>query len=91
MNVRQGQTMVLSGLFSSEESKTVAKLPGLGSIPILGELFKSRDFRNNRTDLVIFVTPYIIDPDHERNQEMLRFAKKIESEVDEELKFHLLD
>ena len=91
MNVLQGQTMVISGLLSSEESKTVDKLPGLGSIPILGELFKSRDFRDNKTDLVIFVTPYIVDPDHERNQELLRFAEKIDTESDEALKFHLMD
>lgn len=91
MNVRQGQTMVISGLLSSEDSKTVDKLPGLGSIPIIGELFKSRDFRSNQTDLVIFVTPYIVDPDHERNQQLLQHAEKIESAVDETLKFHLMD
>lgn len=91
MNVRQGQTMVLSGLLSAEDSKNVDKLPGLGSIPIFGELFKSRQFRNNQTDLVIFVTPYIIDPDHERNQELLRYAENIESDIDENLKFHLMD
>ncbi|MGE5189688.1 MAG: type II and III secretion system protein family protein [Gemmatimonadota bacterium] len=51
------ETVMLSGLVKSEMAKDVAKLPLLGQIPILGELFKSRTFRENRSELAIFITP----------------------------------
>lgn len=63
MNVQSGRTMVIAGLFSSEDAKTVAKVPGLGQLPILGELFKSRQFRRGQTELVVLVTPWLIDAD----------------------------
>jgi pilus assembly protein CpaC len=61
MNVQSGETMVVAGLFSAEDAKTVVKMPGLGQLPILGELFKSRQFRRGETELVVLVTPQIID------------------------------
>ena len=61
-NVQAGQTIVISGLVNSDLSKDVSKLAGLGDIPVLGALFRSTNFRSGRTDLVILVTPMIIDP-----------------------------
>ncbi len=52
-----GQTVMLSGLVKNEMAKDVAKVPLLGQIPILGELFKSRNFRENLTELAVFITP----------------------------------
>ena len=52
-----GGTVMLSGLVKSEMAKDVAKVPLLGQIPILGELFKSRSFRENNSELAIFITP----------------------------------
>ncbi|MGB3398641.1 MAG: hypothetical protein WBA34_00545, partial [Candidatus Deferrimicrobiaceae bacterium] len=52
-----GETVLLSGLVKSEMAKDVAKVPLLGQIPVLGELFKSRSFRENKTELAIFITP----------------------------------
>lgn len=60
MNVQSGEPMVIAGLFSADDAKTVAKLPGLGSVPVLGELFKSRQFRRGETELVVLVTPQIV-------------------------------
>lgn len=51
------ETVMLSGLVRSEAAKDVAKLPLLGQIPVLGELFKSRTFRENQSELAIFITP----------------------------------
>lgn len=48
---------MLSGLIKSEMAKDIAKVPLLGQIPILGELFKSRSFRENQSELAIFITP----------------------------------
>ena len=51
--------MVISGLLKSEDSKIYDKVPLLGDIPIIGELFKSRNFVEGRSELVILVTPTI--------------------------------
>jgi pilus assembly protein CpaC len=52
-----GGTVMLSGLIKSDMAKDVSKIPILGQIPILGELFKSRTFRENQSELAIFITP----------------------------------
>lgn len=62
VNVRSGQTIVISGLLSSESSNDIARLPGIGRLPILGRLFRSDNVRNNVSELVIFITPEVIDP-----------------------------
>jgi Flp pilus assembly secretin CpaC len=60
-NVRSGETLVLSGLVSRKTSTTIDKVPGLGDIPILGALFRSTRFQNDETELVVFVTPTVVD------------------------------
>jgi len=62
VNVRSGQTIVISGLLSSEASNDISRLPGIGRLPILGRLFRSDNIRNNVSELVIFITPEVIDP-----------------------------
>src|SRR3546814_500017 len=63
-NVRSGQTLVLAGFLSREATHNVDKVPGLGDIPILGELFKSSRFQRHETELAIFVTPGLVGADH---------------------------
>ena len=77
-NVKSGETIVLSGLVNTEIQKDVSKLAGLGDLPILGALFRSNNFRSGRTDLVIFVTPTVIDPTSSLNQDRLQKAKEIQ-------------
>lgn len=60
INVGDGQTMVISGLVNPKSAKNASKLPWLGDIPILGNLFKSTEFRSGNTDLVILVTPRVV-------------------------------
>ncbi|WP_445177207.1 type II and III secretion system protein family protein [Rhizorhapis sp. SPR117] len=57
-----GQSFMIAGLLSNETANNVNKTPGLGSIPILGSLFKSKQFQRNETELVIVVTPYLVKP-----------------------------
>jgi pilus assembly protein CpaC len=61
-NVKAGETIVLSGLLQREQANTVDKLPGLGDVPVLGALFRSKRFQNKETELVVFVTPTVVDP-----------------------------
>lgn len=76
-SLKDGQTLVISGLVNHEIGKDVSKVKWLAEVPILGELFKSTNFRNNRSDLVIFITPHIIDADSEENRAGLAHARKL--------------
>ena len=91
MNVRQGQTMVISGLISNSASKDVEKLPGLGHIPILGELFKSRSFRQEESELLILVTPHIVKPEHKINRQLIQRASQLETRSNLAVKARLMD
>ena len=62
ISVLAGDTIVIGGLLQSETGKDVDSLPGLGKLPILGKLFRSDNLRNNVSELVIFITPEIVDP-----------------------------
>jgi pilus assembly protein CpaC len=66
-NVKDGETMVLSGLLQRESSSDIDKIPLLGDLPILGALFRSKRFQNRETELVVFVTPTIVNPESESN------------------------
>ena len=57
-----GTTIAIGGLLQETSRQTIDQLPGLGNIPILGALFRSRDFQTQQTELVILVTPYLVAP-----------------------------
>ena len=57
-----GQSFMIAGLMSNSSQNTIDKAPGLGDMPILGNLFRSRSFRKGETELVIVVTPYLVKP-----------------------------
>ena len=57
-----GQSFAIAGLLQRTSSDATNALPGLGEIPVLGALFKSNDFQRGESELVIIVTPYIVQP-----------------------------
>lgn len=57
-----GSTLAIAGLMEDEVRQQINQLPGLGNIPILGALFRSRDFVHSQTELVILVTPQLVTP-----------------------------
>ena len=59
--VNDGETIVLGGVFREETSITESKTPILGDLPYIGRLFKRSDRSNRRTELLIFITPKILD------------------------------
>jgi pilus assembly protein CpaC len=65
-------------LVNTDIQKDNSKVAGIGDLPILGELFKSKNFRSGRTDLVIFVTPTVLDPSTNMSDERLKKARDIE-------------
>jgi pilus assembly protein CpaC len=57
-----GQSFMIAGLLSNNAQTTIDKAPGVGDMPILGNLFRSNSFRKGQTELVIIVTPYLVNP-----------------------------
>jgi pilus assembly protein CpaC len=60
VELQDGQTFALAGLMNNTLNSTIQKIPGIGDIPILGYLFKSRAYQKNETELVVMVTPTIV-------------------------------
>lgn len=61
IRVRDSQTLLLSGIIQESERSTVTKVPILGDIPILGALFRSTVTDNQRQELIVLLTPQILD------------------------------
>ena len=59
--VRDGQTVVLGGIYETEQRETISKVPFLGDLPGVGVMFRSRNDTANKSELLIFVTPRILD------------------------------
>ncbi|MCH7822333.1 MAG: hypothetical protein IIA07_09965 [Proteobacteria bacterium] len=62
VELADGQTLGIAGLISEQFEETVIKFPGLGSIPVLGALFRSQSFSKKETELLIMVTPHLVKP-----------------------------
>ncbi|HIK44571.1 MAG TPA: secretin and TonB N-terminal domain-containing protein, partial [Leptolyngbyaceae cyanobacterium M65_K2018_010] len=65
VRVRDGQTLLLSGIIQESERSSVTKIPILGDIPILGALFRSTTTENRRQELIVLLTPQILDDSDE--------------------------
>ncbi len=57
-----GRSMMIAGLIQSRTRQELDQIPGIKDVPVLGSLFQSRDFTNDETELVIIITPYLVDP-----------------------------
>ncbi|MDR3512175.1 MAG: type II and III secretion system protein family protein [Caulobacteraceae bacterium] len=71
LNVRRAETtvelpsggaMMIAGLLKEEAKEDISSLPGLTNLPVLGALFRSRDYQDGETELVVIVTPYLVNP-----------------------------
>ncbi len=60
LEIPSGGAMAMAGLINQQTKQAINGMPGLSSVPILGTLFRSRDFVNNQTELMVIVTPYIV-------------------------------
>jgi pilus assembly protein CpaC len=75
LNVRRAQTTVelpsggsfaIAGLLQQTNKQVINEFPGLGNMPVLGALFRSRDYQNNETELVVLVSAYLVRPTSEK-------------------------
>ena len=84
--IEDGETLVIGGLIKNEEIETITSVPILGNIPIIGNLFKSKSKKNNKINLMVFITPRILKT--RELQEVILFDKNIanENKMKEKLK-----
>ncbi len=86
INVDNKQTIVIGGLVSTENLKAIQKIPLLGDIPLLGFLFRRTTYTTKKTNLMVFLTPIILDDidlsnsitNTKRNQQLLEYKKATE-------------
>jgi pilus assembly protein CpaC len=62
VELSSGQSFAIGGLLQSRTSDVLSQLPGLSSLPVLGKLFSSKNYLNDKTEVVVTVTPYIVNP-----------------------------
>lgn len=62
-----GESFMIAGLLQNSSQQTIDQLPGVGDLPILGNLFRSSSFTRGETELVIVVTPYLVQPVNDRD------------------------
>lgn len=84
--VKDGETVILGGIIRSTVSTTVKKIPIIGDIPLLGQLFRSTDRTNQKTELLVFLTPRVVRNPDEASQmteeQKQRLSKQSQKQLD---------
>lgn len=83
VSLKGGEMVALSGLVNREMSDAIDRVPALSRIPILGRLFRSDDFRNNKTELIVLLEPEIIQPGDGMAQRLRQRGQDAIQEIDE--------
>ena len=92
VKLKPGETLVLSGLLTREEQESTSKVKWLGDIPILGRLFRSDSFIAGETEMVIFITPTVMEKlDEGVNQHEITKAATMIEQFDNRKTNGLLD
>lgn len=93
VSVPDGGVLAIGGLIQSDQSKSVSKIPILGDLPIIGQLFRHDSFRNDKSELIILVLPQILDengeplhaipvPEGMDAEEVMQFGRVPEQDVE---------
>jgi pilus assembly protein CpaC len=80
-----GGSMMISGLLQETTQQDLDSLPGLMTLPVLGALFRSRDYLSGETELVVIVTPYLVSPTSPNNLQTPADGLQVASDVDTDL------
>ncbi len=87
VTLKENETLVISGLLSNVGNRSANGIPGAKDLPVLGNLFKSKGFQNDRTELVVLVTPHSIAVGSELNAAAVRHADEIDTKLAPTLKY----
>jgi pilus assembly protein CpaC len=94
VNVHSGQTIVISGLLKAKQGGSTSKVPGLGDLPVVGGLFKSNDIQHEMSEMVVFLTPEVVEIDDtydQRAQSLMGVRNNAVKQLKKELEFSILD
>ena len=91
MTLEKGKVLALSGLVKNVDAKDVDAVPVISKFPILGELFKSRGFENDDTELVIFLSASLMEPEDGQSRGMIDKVEESYKKGTEILKPSLFD
>lgn len=81
LRLKDGETQVLAGLISQDERKNTSRIPGLGDIPLLGRLFSSQKDEKNKTEIVLVITPRVINNIQLPKAEVSEYLSGTESQI----------
>jgi pilus assembly protein CpaC len=76
--LRDGQTFAISGLLDQRATDQLGRTPGIASIPILGNFFKSKNINHSTSELMVLVTPEIVDPAKDQVKEPALAVKMLD-------------
>ncbi|HEY4921963.1 MAG TPA: type II and III secretion system protein family protein [Xanthobacteraceae bacterium] len=79
VELRDGQSFAIAGLLQADDLRNRSQIPWLGSVPVLGALFSSSSYQKNETDLVIIVTPHLVQPAAPGQQLATPFDRRLPS------------
>lgn len=91
VDVRRDQSMIISGLFSSERERVRTGVPFIQNIPLIGQLFSSTRWQNSDSELLVVVTPVILDPLRPRPQDTLQLKPDTDLPARESIEQRLQD
>jgi pilus assembly protein CpaC len=86
ISIKPGEMVALGGLVTSEMSNAIDRVPALSRIPLFGRLFRSDDFRNNKTELVVLLEPEIIEAGDGLAQQLRERGKGLKQEFEDKVK-----
>jgi type II secretory pathway component GspD/PulD (secretin) len=78
MIVQDGQTLLLGGILFQKESVVEHKLPGFGDVPLVGGLFRHNEAIQSNSEMLVFMTPRVIEDHPEKMPETIRPKKELE-------------
>ncbi len=82
VRLRDGETIILGGLIQESESETINKVPILGSIPLLGRLFRNKSTSVSKSELVIFITPHVFYGDESDSRKWQQLREQMDLSID---------
>jgi pilus assembly protein CpaC len=91
VSTKEGTTIVLSGLYANLESKAVSRFPLLGHIPVIGEFFRNREMKGDKTSLAIFITPRVVSSQHRWVQKTVGEIQRLYDDYEKKMGWELVD
>jgi general secretion pathway protein D len=83
LRLRDGETQVLAGLISDDERRNASRIPGLGDIPMLGRLFSNQEDKKDKTEIVLAITPRILNNIHRPESELSEYWSGTELSIND--------